>query len=92
MEERDAGTRVCLGNSEFEEMPGKPGYWVWAGDLSVGAVDSEVGCDVVGVGACMWGGGFQAWVPGNRSVWRSVRGEAPSKQINPMGEATSCPR
>lgn len=66
--------------------------WVRAGDLSVGAVHSEVGCDLVGVGACMGGRGFQAWAPGNCSVWRSVRGEAPSTQINPMGEATSCPR
>lgn len=48
---------VCLGNSEFEEMPGKLGYWVWAGDLRVEAVSSEVGCDVVGVGPVRGVGG-----------------------------------
>lgn len=59
---------VCLGNSEFEEMPGKLGHWVWAGDLSVGAVGSAVGCDVVGVGPVLGVGGSRPWVPRNRHV------------------------
>lgn len=48
----------CLGNFEFEEMTGKQlGIWTWAGDLSVGAVGSEVASEVVVVGSCVWGGG-----------------------------------